>query len=153
MTQDKLRECARRQNRAVSLFCIVQCWLNGWDGIIIKRDFFESFFKLQNFKNIRLEWMSTDLKEFFPYQEPKELSSYYFNSIKSIKISRIPFDQNPHIGEFKIWEHPNNDYLNKYLEGYLSLFKDYSNYDDRLLAFFLSWLSQEQISHQLMPIL
>ena len=85
MTQEKLRECARRQNRAVSLFCIVQCWLNGWDGIIIKRDLFESFFKLQNFKNIRLEWISNDLKEFFPYHKPKELSSYF----NSVKISHI----------------------------------------------------------------
>ena len=149
MTQEKLRECARRQNRAVSLFCIFQCWLKEWDGIIIKRDFFEFFFKLQNFKNIRLEWMSTDLKEFFPYHNPKELSSYF----NSVIISRIPFEQNPHIGEFEKWEQPNSEYLNKYLESYLSLFKDYSNYDDRLLAFFLSWLSQEQISPQLVPII
>ena len=149
MTQEKLRECARRQNRAVSLFCIIQCWLNGWDGIIIKRDLFESFFKLQNLKNIRIEWISNDLKEFFPYHEPKELSSYF----NSVKISRIPFEQNPHIGEFEIWEHPNNEYLSKYLESYLSLFKEYSNYDDRLLAYFLSWLSQKIVSPQLTSVI
>jgi len=144
MTQEKLRECARRQNRAVSLFCIVQCWLHGWDGITIRRDCFKQFFGLQKFKNSRLEWISADLKEFFPHHKPEHLSAYF----DSVKISRFPFELNPHIGEFKIWEHPSKEYLVKFCEEFLPLFADNATYDDRLLAFYLSWLATKQISSQ-----
>ena len=148
MTQEKLRECARRQNRAVSLFCIVQCWLHGWDGITIRRDFFERLFGLENFKNSRLEWISIDLKEFFPHHKPEHLFAYF----RSVKISRLPFEQNPHIGEFQIWEPPSKEYLVKFYEGFTPLFADTASYDDRLLAFYLSWLAQKQISPQLIPL-
>ena len=147
MTQEKLRECARRQNRAISLFCIVQCWLRGWDGITIRRDFFERFLRLQKFKNSRLEWISVDLKEFFPHHKPEHLSAHF----DSVKISHFPFEKNPHIGEFEIWEPPSKEYLVKFYEGFTSLFADTASYDDRLLAFYLSWLAQGQISPQLIP--
>jgi len=149
MTQEKLRECARRQNRSVSLFCIIQCWLNRWDGVTIRRDSFERFFRLENFKNSRLEWISVDLKEFFPYHEPEHLFSYFH----SVKISRLPFEQNPTIGEFQIWEPPSKEYLVKFYEEFMPLFSDITSYDDRLITFYLSWLAQGQKSPQLIPLL
>jgi hypothetical protein len=142
MTEEKLRECARRQNRAVSLFCIAQCWLHRWDGISINRDFFEHFFGLERFKNSRLEWISEDLKEFFPYHKPEYLCSYFY----SVTISRLPFEQNPNIGEFQVWEHPSEEYLDKFYARFQPFFDDAAEYDERLLAFYLSWLAQGHIS-------
>lgn len=147
MTSEKLRECARRQNRAISLFCIVQCWLHGWDGITIRRDFFEQFLRREHFKNSRLEWISSDLKEFFPYHKPKHLFAYF----RSVQISRLPFEQNPYIGELLIWEPPSEEYLIKFYEEFMHLFSDNVSYDNRLISFYLSWLAQKQISSQLIP--
>ena len=38
MEQVEVREGARRQHRAISLFCVVQSWLRGWEGVRIDRD-------------------------------------------------------------------------------------------------------------------
>lgn len=138
MTSEKLRECSRRQSRAVLLFCIVQCWLNKWDGIVIRRDILGQFFNLERLRNSRLYWISEDLKEFFPYHN-KSFRSYF----DSVKISRIPFEQNPIIGDFKAWKTPSNEYILKYYEQLQPLFTDTAKFDMRLLGLYLSWLSQK----------
>ncbi|MFH1371920.1 MAG: hypothetical protein ABII09_11640 [Planctomycetota bacterium] len=150
MKQIDLREGARRQHRSISLFCVIQCWLHGWDGIQISRDVLERLIGLERFKYIRLVWMSEDFKEFFPYQEPDYQQNHY-TSFFSVKISRLPFEKKPQIGKFQIWNHPDDENIAKLYEGFMPFFADAANYDERLLASYLSLLTQGQISPQLIP--
>jgi len=62
------REQVRSEHRTISLFCAIQCWINGWDGLRISRHQFEQLLSLQRFKSIRVEWIKQDFKELFPYQ-------------------------------------------------------------------------------------
>jgi hypothetical protein len=150
MKQIGIREGARRQHRAISLFCLVQCWLHGWDGMEMSRDFLERLIGLKRFKQRRLMWMSADLKELFPYQRPDYQQSP-IACFHSIEISRYPFETNPRIGRFQMWAHPSDDCLASLYEGFIPFFADAANYDERLLASYLSLLSQGQISPQLIP--
>jgi len=149
MKQIDIREGARRQHRVISLFCVIQCWLHGWDGIQISRDFLERLIGLKRFKPRRAMWMSEDFKEFFPYQRPDYLQNHY--AFFSIEISRLPFEQNPQIGKFQMWAHPSDEDFAKLYEGFIPFFADAANYDERLLASYLSLLTQGQISPQLIP--
>lgn len=150
MKQIDLREGARRQHRVISFFCAIQCWLYGWDGIEISRDFLERLIGIERFRRTRLVWMSRDFMEFFPYQYPdyqKFLSSWFH----SVKLSRCPFEQKPRIGEFQMWDYPNEDTFSRLYEGFIPFLADYANYDERLLTSYLSLLAQGQIAPQLIP--
>ena len=146
MTKEEYRECTRRQNRAVAFLCVVQCWLHGWDGIQIDSNFLKGFLGHKQFKWRRLEWMKEDLKDFFPNM-CFDSHEHPFSFFRMVTLSRHQNPQN--IGNFKMWDYPSKEYLAKFYERFKPFFDDAANYDERLLAFYLSWLAQVQISPQL----
>jgi hypothetical protein len=96
MEQVEVREGARRQHRAISLFCVVQCWLRGWDGVRIDRDQLERLLGLRKFKQARVGWMNEDFSEFFPCQQnvydPGPPECFW-----SIRMSSVTFDNNTNV--------------------------------------------------------
>ena len=96
------REQARCEHRTISLFCAIQCWINGWDGIRISRDQLKQLLKLKKFKSRRVEWMEEDFRGLFPYQRP------YYPS-PSFELSRRAFDEHTEIGDCIITERPISD--------------------------------------------
>ena len=98
------REQARCEHRRISLFCAIQCWLNGWDGIRVSRDQLEQLLALERFKSSRVEWMKRDFWELFPYQR-----QYYPSLYPSFELSRRAFEEQTVIGECIIPERLNSD--------------------------------------------
>lgn len=150
MKQIDVREGARRQHRVISVFCVIQCWLRGWDGVEISRDFLERLIGLEIFKGSRKVWMSEDFREFFPFQHP-DYHQYPSMPFQAIELSRFPFEKKPLIGNLQMWSHPSDEDFTKLYEGFMPFFADAANYDERLLASYLSLLIQGQISPQLIP--
>lgn len=150
MKQIDLREGARRQHRMISLFCVIQCWLHDWDGIRISREQLERLIGIQKFKQRRVEWMGEDFDEMFPHQRTS-YNHWPTESFSSLELSRQALERNPVIGEFEMWNHPNEDHLTRLYEGLIPFFADAVNYDERLLASYLSLLVQGQISPRSVP--
>ena len=91
MKQIDLREGARRQHRAISLFAVIQCWIHNVDGVAFERPHLERLIGLERFRESRIEWLQTDLKEFFPYQKaypPRRTA----RSFEALLVSRLPLD-------------------------------------------------------------
>ena len=55
MKQIDVREGAKRQHRAISLFAVIQCWLKQLDGIALQRHHLERLLGLERFKKTRVE--------------------------------------------------------------------------------------------------
>lgn len=171
MKQIDLREGARRQHRAVSLFAVIQCWISNLDGIVLERAHLQRLLGLNRFKKTRVKWLQEDLKEFFPYQQQYQLSGNS-NSFRSLIVSRLPLkdfmppgsmttkdrlagikEGGPKIALFKMWSPPKSKDVEKLFEGMIPFFADSANYDERFLSSYLSLLSQGQISpHRLPPL-
>jgi len=126
-----LREGARREHRAISLLCVIQCWCHGWDGIRITREQLERLLGLSYFRDTRIEWMEEDFSEMFQYQR----TVYPFSGLE---LSRRAFEERPLIGEFEIWEHLGQNHT-----------VDLS--DELLLTSYLSLLAQGRISPRSVP--
>lgn len=169
MKQIDLREGARRQHRAVSLFAVVQCWVNGLDGVAFERRSLERLLGLARFKRTRVEWLQEDLKEFFPYQSTYWLSSNS-NSFSSLFVARVPLEGylpvgsmtsgerikriksgGPKMALFKMWAMPSQKHLQNQFEGIVPFFADAANFDERFLSSYLALLAQGQISPQNLP--
>ena len=69
MKQIDLREGARRQHRAVSLYTVIQCWVRGLVGVLFRRNHLLRLLGLDRFKETRVDWLREDLRELFPHQE------------------------------------------------------------------------------------
>ncbi len=87
------------EHRTVSLFCVIQCWINGWDGIRISHDQLKQLLALKRLKSSRFEWIKQDFQELFPYQRPDYPSPWY-------EFSRRSFDEHTKIGDCIIPERP-----------------------------------------------
>jgi len=61
------RDGARNQHRSIALLAVIQCWVRGWDGAVIKRLDLERILSLQKFKQERLEWLIEDFSSYFPH--------------------------------------------------------------------------------------
>lgn len=169
MKQIDLREGARRQHRTAALFAVIQCWLRNLDGLALTRQHLTRLIGLERFKGTRVEWLLEDLSDFFPYQEIYWISGKQ-NSLSSLFLSRIELKpylpsgtmttakriegispDGPRIATFKIWPQPKQDEVLKAFEAAIPFFADAVNYDERLLASYLSLLCQGQISPQSLP--
>src|SRR5262249_35463623 len=69
MQQVDLREGARRQDRVVALYAVLQCWVRGLDGVFFLRAHLLRLLGLDRFKETRVSWLQEDFQELFPYQE------------------------------------------------------------------------------------
>lgn len=66
MKQIDVEEGAKRQHRTVALFCVIQCWVRGLDGVILNRSDIERLVGIERFKETRIDWITRDFAEFFP---------------------------------------------------------------------------------------
>jgi len=96
------REYQRCEHRTISLFCAVQCWKNGWDGIRISRGQLKQLLKLKRLQKNRVQRIKQDLEELFPFQRPYYPSPCY-------EFSRRVFEEQPVIEECRIPKRPNSD--------------------------------------------
>jgi hypothetical protein len=150
MEQVEVREGARRQHRVISLFCVVQCWLRGWDGVRIDRDQLERLLGLQKFKQTRIDWMNEDFWELFPYRM-NVYDDVRRDFFWSIRLSRRPFDENPVVEMFEMWEQARQEHFTGLYEGLRPFLADGGNNDERLLSSYLSLSVQGQISPRSVP--
>ncbi len=150
MEQVEAREGARRQHRAISLFCVVQCWLRGWDGVRIDRDQLERLLGIEKFKQARVAWMNEDFSEFFPWQQnvydPGPPKPFW-----SIRLSRVPFNESPEVGMFEVWEQPSQKLHSDLHDVLRPFFPHTGNCDERLLSSYISLLAQGQLSPRAVP--
>src|SRR4051812_19133205 len=93
MKQIDLREGARRQHRAISLFAVIQCWSRNLDGVGFERAHLQRLLGLSRFKRTRVEWLEEDLKEFFPFTSTYWVTgaSDSFHSMLISRLSLTPF--------------------------------------------------------------
>ncbi|MBW7992704.1 MAG: hypothetical protein FVQ84_22170 [Planctomycetes bacterium] len=96
------REQARCEHRTISIFCAIQCWINGWNGIRINRDQLKLLLDRKRLKDARIKWIKQDFEELFPFQRPDDL--YYW-----FEFSRRTFDDQPVINDCIIPEQPISD--------------------------------------------
>jgi hypothetical protein len=127
-----LSEGERREHRAVSLLCVIQCWYQGWDGIRIDREQLERLLGLQYFRQKRVEWMEEDFSEMFGHQR-SDCGQWPVHSFSWLELSRRAFEEHPLIGTFEMWERSGQNDC-----GGLS--------DELFLASYLSLLAQGRIS-------
>ncbi|MCX5645875.1 MAG: hypothetical protein NTZ17_14535 [Phycisphaerae bacterium] len=127
----------RREHRAILLYCVVQCWYRGWDGIRINREQLERLLGLQRFKQGRLEWMKEDFGEMFQHQRSNS-GHWLSQSFSWIELSRRAFEENPRIGALELWEPPDQISAEEFP-------------DELRLASYLSLLAQGRISPQWVP--
>jgi hypothetical protein len=155
------REAQKRQHRTIALFCVIQCWVSGLDGLIVTSADLKRLLGLQQFKKVRIDDVITDIKDFFPccsqdhepYKDADGRSRKDQDSFSALTISRLPLDQNPKIGDFSLWEQPDPRSLRRMYEGLVPFFNDCANYDERLLTSYLSLLAQGQITPRSVPAL
>lgn len=159
MKQIDTEEGAKRQHRAVALFCVIQCWVRGLDGVVLSRADMERLLGLERFREARIDWIRRDFKEFFLFQqldyEPCVNSEGYTKQnqegFAKFTISRVPFDQNPKIQPFKLWKLPTPKQRRELYEAFIPFFANYANYDERFLTSYLTLLAQGQISPKSIP--
>jgi len=132
-----VRESERREHRAISLLCAIQCWCRGWDGIRITREQLERLLGLSYFRDTRVEWMEEGFSEMFEHQRPIG-GQWTVYSFPGLELSRRAFEEDPLIGEFQIWEHLGQSHT-----------VDLS--DELLLISYLSLLAQGRISPRSVP--
>ena len=91
MKKDPHRQFCQRQHRLVGHYLALQAWLRGLDCIVLNRANLMCFFHLDRFKSARIKWLQSDLKPWFPHQEPYYNSSSQ-SSIHSLFLSRVPIE-------------------------------------------------------------
>lgn len=83
------RDACRRQHRVIANYLAVEAWSRGVDCIVLERLDLEELLGLKRFKSARVRWMLTDIKPWFPYQEPYYRSNSP-SSVSSLFLSRVP---------------------------------------------------------------
>jgi hypothetical protein len=165
MKQIDSREGARRQHRTIALFCVIQCWMRGLEGLILERQDLERLLGLERFKGTRIDWLREDFKEFFPYQSveesPYEDSKGYTNkkqqTFKSLSIVRSKEIKPEQVARLHLWQRPSlpgeDDWTTQlHLGCFIPLLEGEANYDERVLVAYLSLLMQGQISPKSIPL-
>jgi hypothetical protein len=159
------REGARRQDRALAVYSVLQSWIRNLDGIVLDRCHLERVLRLRRFKRARVLWIQEDLRDLFPHQKP-----YWYtrdkDSLASLFVSRLPLDEyldqrsmsdedrialiakngGPRLGLFRMWPKPDREKLVKTIAPAIPFLAEAANFDERMLAAYLSLLSQGQIS-------
>jgi hypothetical protein len=65
-----LRKAYRQLHRRLAVFAVLQCWFRGLDGVVLDKSHLQRILGLKKFKRIRVDWLSEDFRDFFPYREP-----------------------------------------------------------------------------------
>lgn len=62
------RESQARLHKTLGAYLLVKAWEIGVDCVVINRSSLLKFLKLERMRDIRIDWLKQDLKDFFPYQ-------------------------------------------------------------------------------------
>jgi hypothetical protein len=94
--------------------------------------------------------MNEDFSEFFPCQQnvydPGPPECFW-----SIRLSRVPFDKNPNVGMFEMWQQPSPNGCSDLHDILRPFFPHVGNCDERLLSSYISLLAQGQLSPRSIP--
>lgn len=67
IAENVYRESQARLHKILGTYLLVKAWESGTDAVAIPRYDLLAFLKLERMKNVRIDWLRSDLKEFFPY--------------------------------------------------------------------------------------
>jgi len=158
MKHTEYRENALREHRVIALFCVMQCWIQNLDGIILHRSELKRLLDIEKFEKSRQNWIIQDFKYFFPFceieEEAYEMPNGYTNEnqmqFSRLTVSRVALDKNPRINSLQLWILPTHQELEKLCD-FVPFFTECDTYDNRLLALYLELLAQGQISPKSIP--
>ena len=88
---DPYREACQKEHRLIGHYLAVQAWVRGLDCIVLVRHDLEALLGLKRFRSTRIQWLSDDLKPWFPFQH-KYYNSNALSSINTIYLSRVDMD-------------------------------------------------------------
>ena len=172
-------ESERRQHRAFALFTVIHCWMHDLDGVVFKKQHLLRILGLEKVikTTTRLEWLKEDLRDFFPYVQEvmragKTNEKGRLNSFNGLWVSRRAFPQGfwseglddeprlaklpsdgPRIAVFEMWpESSSPDIARTGPDARLFLGEE-GNYDEKLMASYLTLLCQGLISPKAIPSL
>jgi hypothetical protein len=147
------------------LFAALQCWLKDLDGVVFDRPHLERLLGLERFRGTRVSWIQADFRKFFPYQEvyyhagKQSFGSFYVSRRKLeglLPDARCKMsDQErikgvPTIALFEIWPRLDEKAFAA-IGTAIPFFAEAANYDERLLASYLTLLIHGQISPRSIP--
>lgn len=159
MKQIDLREGAKRQHRAVTMYAALQCWVRGLDALVFKRGQLLRLLGLHRFKETRVDWLQEDFRELFPHQTV--FVSGQSKSLGSLLASRKPMkgaaghlsqqvkwceDNGIVVEDFQLWQWGSGSHPAKDFEPLTPFFGTSVNSDERLLTCYLSLLASGQMS-------
>ena len=162
------REALRRHHRMIGLHAVVQCWVDGGDGVAIDGDTARRLLRVEHVKDARLAMLREDVADYFPYSEQIRRGSTF----DSLYLARLPLNKTlprgpgvdiekriemmrlvdgPRLIPLRLWraEERGQGMLDRYwLEPFVA---DPAHFDQRVLASYLGLLAQGLISPRDIP--
>lgn len=138
------REGARRQHRSLALFCSLKCRHFDWDGIMLEGNELRRILGLEKLEQSRLDLISEDFAEHFPFQWPESSSS---SSLSKLILSTRPIQRGyeMHIGCLSFRKDP-LDFVNEIIQTCLSPFlKQERNRSELAITALLGLLANGQL--------
>lgn len=65
--EEVYRESQERLHKTLGAYLIVKAWQLKVDCLVLQRDTLLKFLNIERMKNARLDWLKSDLVEYFPY--------------------------------------------------------------------------------------
>ncbi len=180
MKQERHRqgESERRLHRALALFTAIQCWMRCLDGVVFtERQLLRILGLKDRIVARRREWLFEDFGDYFLYRKMtmwhgKTDEKGQLNSFCSLWVCRrfIPQEvmagvlsdeerlkriasSGPHIAFFEIWPDASSPDISRTTPDARLFLGTEGNYDEKLLASYLSLLCQGLISPKSVPSL
>jgi hypothetical protein len=66
-TPEPYREALRRAHRLLGVYASLWCWTHRVDAIALPREQLLPFLGLERMRNDRIDWLKSDVKDFFPH--------------------------------------------------------------------------------------
>ena len=82
------RGACKRRHRTIGNFLAMKAWCSGADCVILDRSVVDSLLDLKRIKSKRTEWLTADIKEWFPYIDV--VTYVGNNSVASLILARVP---------------------------------------------------------------
>jgi hypothetical protein len=83
------RDACRRHHRLIGYYLAIVAWARNLDCIVLDRSHLEKLLGLKRFKSVRVRWLCSDLRAWFPHQEAYHLTRAP-SSISTLFLSRVP---------------------------------------------------------------
>ena len=171
-------ESERRQHRALALFTVIHCWMRGLDGVVFKEEHLVRILGLKKLINRkRGAWLEEDFGDFFPCRkrimwagktdQQGELNSFFSFWVsrrwlpEDIWVGTLPDEERlkkipsggPRIEGFEMWPESSSPDIARTGPDAKLFLGDDGNYDEKLMASYLTLLCQGLISPKAIPSL